>query len=439
MAEFQKYSNVHEDQKKNLSKAIKAEDRDRLRDMAKRWMEIALSDDMKEKKSAWKSVHDLQQKRPVILFETFSVAGFVNEEELFCEDELLRNVEKTMLYSIKQNETVNDDLVIEPWFRIAWKVGRSDHGVKIIEHHAENSMGYLSNFPIKNVDDIKKLKPRTYTVDREVTLLLKAKLEDIFGDILPVVVGNYDNFFSGTGFNPFTGNNFIGITMDLFKLIGFENMMLWPIECPDDLHKILSYLRDDKIHFYQWLRKEKLMTLNTDNQFAGPSSYGYVSDLPVPGSKEEVEFKDLWVWPESQETTSISPRMFDEVYLPYITEVANMFGLSYYGCCEAVDDRFEYISRALPNLRTVSVSGWNDLYKMGELLGNNFVYCRKPTPTFLSGKSPNWDCLKKDIEDTFKSAKNGSLEIVVRDVYDIDGDMARISKWVEMTKSIIGI
>ena len=152
-----------------------------------------------------------------------------------------------------------------------------------------------------------------------------------------------------------------------------------------------------------------------------------------------MELKDLWVWPESQETTSISPEMFDEVYLPYIAEVANMFGLSYYGCCEAIDDRFEQISKAIPNLRTVSVSGWNDLYKVGELLGNDYVYCRKPTPALMSGKSPNWDRIRKDMQDTFNASKDGSLEIVVRDVYDIDGDMPRISKWVDMTRSIIGI
>ncbi len=181
------------------------------------------------------------------------------------------------------------------------------------------------------------------------------------------------------------------------------------------------------------------MALNTDNQLAGPSSYGYVSDLPEPDSQDEVDFKDVWVWPESQETTAVSPTMFNDIYLPYIAEVANMFGMSYYGCCEAVDDRFEHIAKALPNLRTVSISGWNDFYKVGELLGNNYVYCRKPTPVFFSGKNPDWDRLKKDMQDTFNAAKNGSLEIVVRDVYDIDGDMPRISKWVEMTKSIIGI
>jgi len=67
------------------------------------------------------------------------------------------------------------------------------------------------------------------------------------------------------------------------------------------------------------------------------------------------------------------------------------------------------------------------------------VYCRKPTPAYFSGKSPDWDLLNKDMQDTFNAAKEGSLEIVVRDVYDIDGDMPRISKWVDMTRSIIGI
>ncbi len=434
-----KYSNIHEDQKRDISESINAKDKSRLRDMAKRWMEIAFSADMQEKKTAWKSVHDLQPKRPVILFETFSVTGFVNEEELTCEDELLRNVEQAMLYAIRQHETVKDDLVFEPYFRLAWKVSKSDHGVKIIERHAEDSIGYLSNFPIKTTDDISKLKPRTFSVDREETLSLKGKLEEIFGDILPVVVGNYDNFFPDTGFTPFTGNNFIGITMDLFKLIGNDNMMFWAYDCPDDLHRVLRYLCDDKIRFYTWLKEEGLMALNTDNQLAGPSSYGYVSDLPEPDSQDEVDFKDVWVWPESQETTAVSPTMFNDIYLPYIAEVANMFGMSYYGCCEAVDDRFEHIAKALPNLRTVSISGWNDFYKVGELLGNNYVYCRKPTPVFFSGKNPDWDRLKKDMQDTFNAAKNGSLEIVVRDVYDIDGDMPRISKWVEMTKSIIGI
>jgi len=38
-----KYSNIHEDQKRDISKSINAKDKNRLRDMAKRWIDIALS------------------------------------------------------------------------------------------------------------------------------------------------------------------------------------------------------------------------------------------------------------------------------------------------------------------------------------------------------------------------------------------------------------
>src|SRR5437763_1812345 len=83
---------------------------------------------------------------------------------------------------------------------------------------------YLSNFPIKTPDDIKKLTPRTFSIDRKVSLDYKKRLEDAFGDILPVKLGNFDNFDFDLGNQPFTGNNFIGVTWDLFKLIGAESM-----------------------------------------------------------------------------------------------------------------------------------------------------------------------------------------------------------------------
>ena len=116
-----------------------------------------------------------------------------------------------------------------------------------------------------------------------------------------------------------------------------------------------------------------------------------------------------------------------------------MFGMTYYGCCEPLHDRIEYIIKALPNLRAVSVSGWSDLFKMGEILGKDYVYSRKPTPVFISGKNPDWERAGKDIKDTYEATKNGCLEVIVRDVYDINGDIPRIRKWVDMTKSILGI
>jgi hypothetical protein len=130
--------------------------------------------------------------------------------------------------------------------------------------------------------------------------------------------------------------------------------------------------------------------------------------------------------------------MFHEFFLPYIAEVTRPFGLTYYGCCEAVHDRFEYIAKAIPNLRAVSVSGWSDLFKMAELLGREYVYSRKPTPAYISGERPYWDLLEKDVRDTLAAAKNCSLELCYRDIYTIDGDRPRLAQWVRMTRALIG-
>lgn len=133
----------------------------------------------------------------------------------------------------------------------------------------------------------------------------------------------------------------------------------------------------------------------------------------------------------------MSPKMFNEFFLPYIAEVTRPFGLSYWGCCEAVHDRFHFIEKAIPNLRAVSVSGWSDFFKMGELLGKKYVYSRKPTPAYISGAYPDWDLAKKDVRDTLAAAKNCNLELCFRDIYTVDGDRSRLSKWVEMTRALM--
>lgn len=439
MAEYLNYSNLHKNKELNIG-AVDKSDLERIRSLASRWAEIASSDEMLERKKLWKALRDLKPVRPMVLFETMCVAGFLTEEELKCSNPFLRNVERTMLYSLKQYDQLNDDIVLENYYRVAWIVNRSDYGVQIVEHHAENSMAYLSNFPIQKSEDLEKLIERQFSVDRETTYALKNLLEEVFGDTLPVKIGNFDNFFPDPGFTPFAGLNFIGITMDLFKLIGYDNMLLWVYDQPEVLNQLQRYLCDDRIRFYKWLESENLLDSNADNQSSsGPSGYGYISELPAPGSQDHYSLKDVWGWPESQETTPVSPTMFNDIFLPYIAEVANMFGLTYYGCCEPLHDRVEHIMKALPNLRGVSVSGWSDFQKMADLLGKKYVYSRKPTPAFISGKQPNWESAEQDIRDTFKAARGCSLEFIVRDVYDVNGDVDRLRKWVDMTKGILGV
>ena len=415
-----------------------ASERERLRALAAEYSEIAQSDAMKERKASWRAVRDLKPTRPMVLFETLTVAGFVRPDEFECENEYLRNVEHMFAEALKHYRTVGDDIVFENYFQLAWRTAKSDWGVQIVEHHADDSMAYMSNFPIKEPEDLAKLKKRTFSVDRERTLGFKEVLEDIFGDILPIRVGNVDKFFPDMGFNPFCGNNAPLLTMDVFKMMGYEAMSFWSYDNEAAFRQLLDFLLDDNIRYIEWMEAEGLFVPNTDNQFAGPSGYGYVSSLPDADGKP-AKASDCWTWCESQETNVFSPQMFSEIFLPYLAEYCNRFGLVSYGCCEPIDDRIEHIKKAVPKLRTVSVSGWNNIEKVAELLGGEYVFCRKPKPTYISGNTPDWDGAHEEVVRTWNAAKNQPLEFVVRDVYDLGGEFDRIARWVDMAKKVIGL
>ncbi|MCX6909432.1 MAG: hypothetical protein NTY01_15515, partial [Verrucomicrobia bacterium] len=83
---------------------ISQKDRNIIRGLATQWMELASLPVMKERKRLWRAVHDLKAERPVILFETDWIEGYVSNGELLCEDPFLRSVEKNMRIRLRQAE-----------------------------------------------------------------------------------------------------------------------------------------------------------------------------------------------------------------------------------------------------------------------------------------------------------------------------------------------
>jgi hypothetical protein len=413
-----------------------------LRRLAARWMEHAASPCMAERRRQWTAVKDLKAEKPMILVETCMLPDYIGTDELVCVDPFIRNIEKSLYEIVRHADEIGDDIVVEPWFRIPWQLEISDYGVPIEAHHATTSsgsdLGYSFNFGVQSENDAGKLHLRTRTVNRRESARQKELLEDIFGDILPVRLGGYDHFDPDPGYRPWLGNLYAGLTMDLFKLIGNDNLLTWVYDNPGLIRSIMTVIREDRKAHFKFMEKEGLLYQNTDTWMPCPGSYGFVSDLPSALDGHPVRLSDCWCWTESQESTPISPAMFEDFFLPSLAEVTRPFGLTYYGCCEGLHDRFPLIEKAIPNLRAVSVSGWSDLARMGELLGRKYVYSRKPTPAYISGEHPDWELLKKDVRATLDAAKNCSLEFCFRDIYTIDGDRSRLAKWVRMTRAMIG-
>ena len=137
----------------------------------------------------------------------------------------------------------------------------------------------------------------------------------------------------------------------------------------------------------------------------------------------------------SQETVSISPKMFHDFVFPSYERLANEFGLIYYGCCEPVSAIWDDIRR-LQHLRKASVSPWCDQAFMGEALRRSkVIFSRKPSPNYLGVVSAfDEEAYTKHIDETLTAARGCELEIIHRDIYALHGNTAKVKRAVEIIR-----
>jgi len=378
----------------------------------------------------------------MVLFEVGTVDQYVRDDELTCAHPVMRAVEATMLEHIHHFDEVGDDIVFEPYYRLGWDIRDTGWGVDVIQIPGPastdgTSIGYAYDFPIRTPADSSLLEPRRFSLAREDTLAKQRLLEDTFGDILPVLVGNYEHLMSDEGAPSRAGNYYLGLSRQIYRFIGNDGLLSWVYESPETIHELMEYMVLDRERLFGLMQDEGLIVPNTDNVLAGPRAYGYCSGLPSTDESPGT-LSDLWCWAESQESTPVSPAMFSEFVLPYLKRLTDSFGLVYYGCCEPQTDRLELVMEAMPNLRSVSVTPWADFARTGELLGSRYVFSRKPDPVPISGAAPHWDKAEADLQRTYDVAKANdcNVELLFRDVYDIGGDRSRLKTWVELARKV---
>jgi hypothetical protein len=404
-----------------------------LRRLAERKVQIVADPVNEERRQAWYALDSGSGDRPIILIERNGIRDPRKpcpDDRLECVDEWARGIEMALRDEIYNFEEIRDDHVVEPFFNTGWQVARSGYGVQAVVHRAEDVelMGSKSwDPPIVDLDaDFAKLKPRTFSVDREASLERKARLEAVFADIIPVRI---------RGSHYWT----LGLTWQAIELIGLQGLMMAMYDNPDGLHRIMAFMRDDHLAMADWLEEQGLYTLNNENDYIGSGSFGYTRDLPQPDWREgaKVRKKDLWVLSESQETVGVGPDQFEEFVFPYQLAVAGKFGKCYYGCCEPVNNRWHILKR-MPNLERVSVSPWADQTFMAEACGRDYVFSRKPNPTLISTATCDETAIREDLRETLAAARECRLEIVMKDVHTLANQPERARRWVEIAREEVG-
>ena len=400
---------------------ISRKDRAVLRRLASQVAELAARPIEQEKRELWYRHNALQPTRPLIFCDPENGWNeIITPRDLECEGALARGWEMTLRKEIFWGAEMRDDRVIEPYFNVPHVYSESDWGMHETKIGGEGGGSYRWDPPLKSYGDFPRLHFPRITIDREATDRLLALANETLGDILTVRLKTAW-WWS------------LGMTWTLINLRGMEQVMYDMMERPQDLHRLMAFLRDGHLAKLDYLEQNGLLSLNNDGTYVGSGGFGWTHELPQPDFRGQVRTCDMWGFAESQETVLVSPQMFAEFVFQYQLPILERFGLNCYGCCEPLDKRWHIVEK-IPRLRRVSMSPWVNIPAMAERLGDRFIFSMKPNPVDLAVPHFDEEKIRANLREALRATRNCRVEVIMKDNHTIANDPRRVIRWVQIAR-----
>ncbi|GIV19586.1 MAG: hypothetical protein KatS3mg023_1337 [Armatimonadota bacterium] len=403
--------------------SVSQRDRQVLRELAKQVADLAARPVEAEKRELWYRHNALEPTRPLVFCDPENGWNeILTPDKLQCEGGLARGWEWHLRRELFWGEQMRDDKVIEPYFNVGHVYTETDWGLRETRIGGEGGGAWRWEAPLRSYDDMDKLRFPQIRVDYEATEELLQLAQETLGDILHVRLKT-------TWWWSF------GMTQTLVYLRGLEQIMYDMVDCPDNVHRLMAFLRDGHAARIDFLEKNGLLYLNNDGSYVGSGGFGWTHELPQPDFYGHVRTIDMWGFAESQETVGISPEMFEEFIFPYQLSLLERFGLNCYGCCEPLDSRWHVVER-FPRLRRVSMSPWVNVEVMAERLGNRYIFSWKPHPGVLAADTFDEDFVRQTLRRGLRALRKNDcrVEMIMKDCHTIRHDPQRVIRWVQIAK-----
>ena len=404
---------------------VRPQDRDAVRDLARRYDEICHEDVQAPRRDLWRRHNSLTRTRPLIYVRAFAW-GEMSESRLACEDPFCRRWEdffRRMLFW----HALDDDSVFEPWVTVdavrawppdgvwglptRWIAGPDPRGAKKIDP------------AIKSPEDARRMVVPRHQVDEEATAREAARTHELFGDIVPVAVSRAPIWRMWNG----------DISTQLAYLRGVDGMMWDMMDRPAWLREVLAFMRDGILKAHEEAEQAGHWSLLDHQNQAMP----YAEELRDPAPEGTgVLRRDLWHFCASQETTLVGPEMFWEFMLQYQLPIVEKFGLLAYGCCEDLTRKIPYLRR-IPNLRRIAVSPMADVRKCAEQIGTDYVLSYRPSPAEMVSCGFDPDYVRTKLRNDLEGCRECHVDITLKDVETVQNDPTRVKKWVRITREVI--
>jgi len=388
-----------------------------LRELTKQVSDIASMDIMDDRRKLWASHNSLKKGRVPIYIRDGVWSREIIEPMLECENELLRQVELYLRKMIYQYET-GDDFVIENYIKIPAVYDLPGYGPWGVYPNVEESSDSAGcnkiHAALEDISDLSSMRVPEHKIDEKETGLRYEMLSSLIGDIMEVVVERSPMWIRWGG----------DISTHLGYLLGMDGLMWAIYDYPEELHKLMAFMRDGVLKAHEEAEKAGDFTwLSHENQ-----SMPYIEGLPGPDAGPiTTDRTHLWFFHAAQEFALISPEHHKEFLLDYQKPIIEKFAYSSYGCCEDLTKKIDML-REIKNLRRIAVSPFADVKSCAEQIGADYIASWRPDPATTVCLGFDKDNVKKIIKDAKRhfEENNCLFDICLKDVQTVQRDYDRL-------------
>ena len=402
-----------------------------LRELAGELAAIAALPVQETKRSLWRKLNGLQPERPMVMIDQvcWNEMGLGEELVLRCTDPECRGYEGAFRRALYQWKHFPVDMVVEPYVEVPKAIHNTGFGVNVKERTAvtdptNSVVGHQFANQFETEEDLEKLRMPQVRHDEAETARRLAVAHELFDGLLEVRL---------TGMDP----GYVSLWDPIATWMGVQNACYALADKPDYMHRLVGRLTDAYASLHRQLEEQGLL--------CGPQNLvhctgAYTDDLPAPGyNPDRPRLKDLWMFGLAQMFATVSPRMFKEFEVDYVSRICARFGLVYYGCCDPLDLKMDEV-RQIPNVRKVSMSPWVDQERGASEIGKQYVLSRKPSPALLAGDNFDPARVREDLvaSRTICEKHGCPLEFILKDVSTVRYEPERLFQWAEIAMEVSG-
>lgn len=398
---------------------LSAHDTQVLRELAKKYADIAALPEQAQRRSMWMKLNTLHMERPMLLIDQIpwneiDVDGVLVNQ---VENRYWRRLETTLRQTLYKWEHMPADMVIDPYISLRRPIRNSGWGIEMnttrrifLENNATASSFEFEN-QIEEPEDIEKIHTPIITLDREFEAEIIQQAHELFDGII-------DFRMTGRCMH-------LGIWDTITEWMGVTNCYMELMDRPEMMHALMEKLTQGLISMIHQMNELEVFDITSN---VCHCSQTYLPDMPK--QDDHALSGNAWAFGLAQLFTSVSPAITDEFEVAYMKRVFPYFGAIYYGCCDRLDDRMDVI-RKLPKIRKISCSPWSVRERFAEEMPEYCVMSNKPNPAFLASGQLNEDEVRKDIRRTIDAAKanNRSLELILKDISTVNHNPACLWRW----------